>query len=408
WQQAQPILEILSSLSYRNGKLDSYLQAIAGEVSCLLELDWSVVTLCRDDQERVMASNLDLGDGPQVHSLHGTLTNTVVQTGQSLCVEDAIRNSNYGKPPPGYRAYLGVPLRTCEGEVMGTICSFCIEPRQFNWEEVKTVELFAERAATAIDNYNLYHQQLRFNQVLEAEVEKRTSELKEAQAQLIERERLAAIGEFAAMIVHEIRNPMTTIMMGLKALTKLTLCDRDQTRLRLALEESNRLQKLLKEILLYAKPQLLQLEQMELNSFLEELLANLCQMPEAQRRHIKFIPLQPTVTIMGDKDKLKQVLVNLVGNACEAIAPGEVVTCTLALENEPDCVCLTVHNGGVPIPAEVLPKITQPFCSTKPEGTGLGLAIVKRIIEAHQGNLSIESDSEQGTIISITLPIVKN
>ncbi|NEO30831.1 MAG: GAF domain-containing protein [Symploca sp. SIO3C6] len=406
WQQAQPILEILSSLSYRSGKLDNYLQAIAQEVSCLLELDWSVVTLCREDEERVMASNLDLGEGPKIYSLHGSLTNTVVQTGQSLCVEDAMSNSEYGKPPPGYHAYLGVPLRACGGEVMGTICSFCILPRQFTLDEVRTVELFAERAATAIDNYNLYHQQLRFNQALEAEVEKRTSELKEAQAQLIERERLAAIGEFAAMIVHEIRNPMTTIMMGLKALTKLTLCDRDQTRLRLALEESNRLQKLLKEILLYAKPQLLQLEQMELNSFLEELLANLCQMPEAQRRHIKFIPLQPTVTIMGDKDKLKQVLVNLVGNACEAIAPGEVVTCTLALENESDCVCLTVHNGGVPIPAEVLPKITQPFCSTKPEGTGLGLAIVKRIIEAHQGNLSIESDSEQGTIISITLPIV--
>ena len=90
-----------------------------------------------------------------------------------------------------------------------------------------SIKLFAEIPAIAIDNYNLYQQQQDFNQALETEVALRTEELKATQAQLIKKEKLAAIGQFASMIIHEIRNPVTTIMMGLKALNKLKLEERD-------------------------------------------------------------------------------------------------------------------------------------------------------------------------------------
>jgi signal transduction histidine kinase len=405
WEQAQPILEVLSSLSYQTGELDGYLQEIACSVSHLLELDWSVVTLCKDEIERVMASSLDMGDEDCVFSLHGTLTETVVKTGQTLCVEDANTHPEYGCPPEGYVSYLGVPLQTHRGEVIGTICSFCIEPRLFTSEEVRTVELFAERAATAIDNYYLYQQQREFNQILEAEVIKRTEELRLAQAQLIERERLAAIGEFASTIVHEIRNPVTTILMGLNSFKKSATSERDKVRVSLALEEAERLQNLLKEILLYAKPQTLQLEELDVNEFIEKTLLSLDEMPEAQGRQIEFIPITPNVKILGDRDKLKQVLINLVRNACEAIAPGEIVTCTIERETDPSQICLSIHNGGTLIPEDLLPKLTQPFCSGKPGGTGLGLAIVKRIVDAHGGTLMIQSDAIAGTIVKITLPV---
>ncbi len=105
------------------------------------------------------------------------------------------------------------------------------------------------------------------------------------------------------------------------------------------------------------------------------------------------------VTIQGDADKLKQVLINLVSNACEAIEPGNAVTCYL--EPESDQVCLKIHNGGKPIPSDVLPKLTKPFFTTKSTGTGLGLAIVKRIVEAHGGSFTIESAVETGTIVSV-------
>ncbi len=207
------------------------------------------------------------------------------------------------------------------------------------------------------------------------------------------------------MIVHEIRNPVTTILMGLNALNQRELEERERRRLSLALEESERLQNLLKEILLYAKPQILPSEELELNLFVKEMLCSLREIPAAAEKQIQFTPLLKEVKIKADPPKLKQVLINLVQNACEAISPGEVVTCCLAQDDHPEYIRLSVHNKGTPIPEELLPKLTEPFISNKSGGTGLGLAIVKQIVNAHQGTLLIQSNASEGTTISFTLPI---
>ncbi|GAC1498279.1 MAG: hypothetical protein NVS2B14_12080 [Chamaesiphon sp.] len=403
WRQERQTMALLSSLNYRTGELSTYLQNIACGVSELIGVDWSVVTLCQEGFETVLASNIDMGMGEHIYSLHGSLTGTVIKIGHSLAVEDAKKCSEYGEAPEGYRSYLGIPLRTAEGKVIGTICSFHQQPRKFSPEEIQIVEIFAERAATAIDHYHLYKQQCQFNQVLEAEVEKRSVELKAAQAKLVEQERLAAIGEFAAMIVHELRNPLTTVMMGLKYFQKIILIEPAQERLALALSEASRLERLLSEILLYAKPQMLQLCELEVNEFSRELLFSICERPEALERQIEFISMSPRVKILGDKDKLKQVFINIVRNACEAVSVGEIIK--WEVEALPSGrVCINIHNSGAPIPAEVLPKLTQPFFSTKPDGTGLGLAIAKRIINAHGGVLAIQSMPVSGTTVSVQLP----
>jgi signal transduction histidine kinase len=120
---------------------------------------------------------------------------------------------------------------------------------------------------------------------------------------------------------------------------------------------------------------------------------------------IAFTPAQFTIEILGDLNKLKQVFINLFRNACEAIAPGEQVTCNLTQSTMPSHICIHIHNGGEPIPPALLPKLTEPFCSTKVSGTGLGLAIVKRIVLAHGGELSIQSDAQTGTTVCVLLPI---
>ncbi|MBW4626628.1 MAG: GAF domain-containing protein [Brasilonema octagenarum HA4186-MV1] len=402
WQRELRAMTLLSSLNYRTGELCSYLHNIACGVSELIEVDWSVVTLCQEGFETVLASSIDMGEGEHIYSLHGSLTGTVIEIGHSLAVENAEKHPEYGEAPEGYCSYLGIPLRTAQGEVIGTVCSFHQQPREFTKEEIQIVELFAERAATAIDHYHLYQQQCQFNQVLEAEVEKRTQELRAAQTKLVEQKRLAGIGEFAAMIVHEIRNPLTTMIMGLKFFKKTTLAEPAQERLSLALDEGSRLERLLSEILLYAKPQVLQLCELDVNQFIRELLVPICEMPEALSRQIEFIPASSTIKILGDKDKLKQVFINIVRNACEAISDGDVVTWKVDTSCE-DKVCINVCNGGEPIPPEVLSKLTQPFFSTKPGGTGLGLAITKRIVNAHGGELLIQSDAVTGTIMSVQL-----
>ncbi|MDJ0735344.1 MAG: ATP-binding protein [Nostocaceae cyanobacterium] len=407
WQQEKYTLEILSGLSYRTGELTIYLQEIILGISKLLQLDWSVVTLCDDDTEKLLASSIDIGDLNQhIYSLHGTLTCTVVKTGQSLVVSNTQSCTEYGKAPSGYQAYLGVPLRTPQGKVMGTICSFQKQPRQFTPEEVRIAELFAERAATAIDNYYLYQQQLQFNHILEAEVERRTEELRITQAQLVEQERLAAIGEFAACIIHEIRNPFTTVKMWLNFCTRLDLSPSAKERLSLTLSEGERLERLLKEILLYAKPQTLQLQKIDVCQLILEMLPFLGDMPEAEGKQLEFEPEITQVQIMGDEDKLKQIFINIVRNAFEAISQGETVKLQINTKVNLNQVCIHIHNGGEPIPPEVLPQLTQPFFSTKTSGTGLGLAITKRIVELHGGNLVIKSNSAIGTKISVQLPIL--
>jgi signal transduction histidine kinase len=162
----------------------------------------------------------------------------------------------------------------------------------------------------------------------------------------------------------------------------------------------------LSEILLYAKPQVLQLQDLDINEFIHEILGVIREMPEALERQIEFIPALSTVKILGDKDKLKQVFINIVRNACEAIAPGNIVRWKVDSRTVPEQVLISVHNGGESIPPEVLCKLTEPFYSTKPSGTGLGLAIVKRIVNAHGGELSIQSDQLTGTRVSIQLPVI--
>jgi len=229
-------------------------------------------------------------------------------------------------------------------------------------------------------------------------------ELSIAQAKLIEHEWLAAIGEFATMVVHEIRNSLTTVQMGLNYFTKLELSQPAQAQLSLAMDEANRLANLLQEILSYSKPQILQLSEINLHAFIQELLISLQSIPEAQGRSIKYVPFHSSIWSLGAPDKLKQVFINLIRNACEAVEPGETIRWSVT-DSSMEQICISVQNGGAPTPADVLPQLTQPFYSTKAEGTGLGLAIVKRIVEAHSGELLIESSENEGTVFNVRLPL---
>jgi signal transduction histidine kinase len=403
--ESHPVLECLTALNYRSGNLETYLTEIVLGVSRLIRSDWSIVTVCEGDTGQVVASSIDLGQTDAGFSVHGTLAEEVVQSGRSLIIEDSRKEQRQIKPSEEYLCYLGIPLKTSTGEVIGTICSFLREPRSFTESEVKLVELFSERAATAIENYRLYQQQLQFNAQLTQEVAACSIGLKQSQDQLIERERLAAIGEFTAMIVHEIRNPLTTVVMGLRHAQKVLHSDADQERLDLSLSEFHRLNHLLYDILCYAKPQVLQCSKLNINEFLNDLLSQIRDLPEAADRQFIYDRGLPEYEVIADSDKLKQVFINLFKNACEAIAPHETVSCRITDYIDTNQICISIHNGGTPIPPDILPQLATPFCSTKSSGTGLGLAISKRIITSHDGELAITSSSA-GTTVSVYLPIV--
>ncbi len=405
WGRERHILEALSSLSSRSGDLRAYLQEVAVGVSQLIRLDWSVVTLCQDGEEEILASSVPLGVEDPRYSLHGSLTDTVIRTGRSLAVEDATSCRDYGQPPEGYQAYLGVPLRTAQGQVIGTICSFHRRTRRFTPEDLQIVELFAERAATAIDNYQLYQQQREFNEALEQALE-------EAKTRLIKRERLAAVGEFCAKIAHEIRNPLSTISLTLNAFARLSgeLSDLAQERLTLAQDEVERLERLLNELLIYSKLQVMQsddLELLELNEELEQIYRCLQEEdPEVNLHRIHFCPASHPIKIHGDRDRLRQVFLNLIRNASEAVDPSQPIQWWVELDQDHRQVQVKIHNGGEPIPPHILTRVTEVFFTTKSSGTGLGLAIVKQIVIAHGGSFDIQSAPEVGTTVSVSLPWV--
>jgi len=399
-------LENLATISYRSGDLGTYLKEIVLGVSQLIQADWTIITLCVGEFGQIIASSIDIDWNNSGFSLHRTLANEVVQSGRSLIIRDSRQDIRRNQLSKEYRGYLGVPLRLSNQIVIGTICSFLQKPRSIPEAEIKIVESFAKRTAITIENYQLYQQQLQFNTRLSQEVATCSIDLRQSQEKLIERERLAAIGEFTAMIVHELRNPLTTIEMALKYAQKALSSNADQQRLDLALSESHRLNRLLEEILCYAKPQALQLKRLNICQFLDELIIQMQDLPEAMERSIHYGKAILDGEIMADADKLRQVFLNLFRNAFEAIAPQETVECFLTFDLNSNWVCIRIHNGGEPIPPDLLPKLTTPFCSTKPSGTGLGLATSKRIITEHGGELEITSTSA-GTTINVHLPIAQ-
>jgi signal transduction histidine kinase len=181
----------------------------------------------------------------------------------------------------------------------------------------------------------------------------------------------------------------------------------DRQRLALSLSEFHRLNHLLHDILCYAKPQALQLSKLNINEFLNDLLKQIRDLPEAADRQVIYDRGLPEYEVIADSDKLKQVFINLFKNACEAIASHETVSCRITDDIDTNRICISIHNGGTPIPPDILPQLATPFCSTKSSGTGLGLAISKRIITSHDGELAIASSST-GTTVSVYLLIVSS
>lgn len=216
--------------------------------------------------------------------------------------------------------------------------------------------------------------------------------------------RFAELGKFSTMIVHEVRNPLTTILMSLQSFKNLNLPEIFQLRLDFALDEADRLQRLVNEILLYTRPDNLSATSLDLNALITSCIKNLQAIPAAVNKKLAYNPKRNPVNIQGNADKLKQVLINLVTNACEASSIGDEID--IQLQSQDHRVCINVHNWGELIPDDQLAKVFQPFYSTKSTGNGLGLPIVQRIVEEHGGHLRISSDPQSGTTVTVELPTI--
>jgi signal transduction histidine kinase len=229
-----------------------------------------------------------------------------------------------------------------------------------------------------------------------------------AVTELEDARRLAALGSFAAAIAHDIRTPLTSISLNVQILRrKLQLTPDDREHLDIALEELERLDKSVAEILDFAKPVKLVPQAIDVTELLEATARGLSPVLSEKGVALRCEPQGELPTVHGDPQRLRQVLVNLVGNAAEASPPGTEVTVRASIVApalDAAQVAIEVEDRGRGIDANDLPRIFEPFFTTRPDGTGLGLAICHKVVRAHGGDIHVRSAIGQGSTFTILLP----
>lgn len=227
---------------------------------------------------------------------------------------------------------------------------------------------------------------------------------KETQRRLAQTERLATLGELMAGVAHEVRNPLTAIRGYVQIIRQQTSLPVHQEYLSVVLKEIDSINKVIQQLLDFSRPRQSQWQQVLLNSLIEETLI-LVQTSGVQAR-ITFNFEQDTglPAIVADRELLKQVILNLLINAVQAInARGEIRIRTWQYSATQQAVAIEDNGGGIDIALQK--KIFDPFFTTKASGTGLGLALSQRIINAHQGDIHVASMPGCGATFTLILPI---
>ncbi|WNZ27776.1 HAMP domain-containing histidine kinase [Leptolyngbya sp. NK1-12] len=230
------------------------------------------------------------------------------------------------------------------------------------------------------------------------------------------------VEQHAAMIVHEMRSPLCVILNVLEACQKMPLNQLEQTRLLMAVEEAERLKRMTDQILAYAHAShasMLLWQDVRLVDLIHEVIQLSADLTIAASRQIVFVPMICDGvcndishdicdgTVKGDRDKLKQVFLNLLVNACEAVHPGEVITIQVQVTPRINQISMQIRNGGTPIPPHLIAALGHYPVTTKSSGHGLGLMIVREIIAAHAGTVEIQSSKQLGTTVCVRLPLIQ-
>lgn len=294
----------------------------------------------------------------------------------------------------GFNQIMSAPLEA-GGNLIGCI-SLARQGEPFKREEQELLESVASQAAVLVEQARLYD-----------DLKNSYVELGRAQAEVVRHERLAALGEVAAVMAHEVRNPLGVIFNSLTSLRKLLTPQGDvELLLRIVGEEADRLNRIVADLLDFARPYAPERKPVAL----EALVASAVQSASAAlatpgiRLVTEFPEVLPEVPL--DAHLVRQALVNLVVNAVQAMPRGGVVRVRAHLERQGDrgWARIAVSDQGPGIPPQVAGRIFQPFFTTKATGTGLGLAVVKRIAEAQQGDVLVDSGPE-GTTFTLRLPL---
>jgi signal transduction histidine kinase len=290
-------------------------------------------------------------------------------------------------------AFLSVPL-LFSAQPIGVLNVYTGHQYSFSNEEIRLLSALAELSAVAIEKARLYE---------------RVVDIEE---QLRRNEKLSALGLLAAEVAHEIRNPLTVMKMLYHSMDlKFPDTDPRAKDAHIVSEKMEHLNKIVEQILDFARPSEPQLAPVNLNQIIEEL--GLLLRHKLKNQNVQLIQnLQAGLPpINGEASQLEQAFLNLILNAAEAMPHGGTVTISSRpvhlprRSSKPTHVAVEFKDTGHGMTEQTRTRaFTSVLHSTKPKGTGLGLAIVRRILEAHQGKLKIKSHPGRGTTVSVILP----
>ncbi|MBN1889725.1 MAG: response regulator [Thermoflexales bacterium] len=258
------------------------------------------------------------------------------------------------------------------------------------------------------------------NQELECRVAERTAQLEEAnrelraefarqkrmQARLMHADRLSALGQLAASVAHEINNPLQSVI-GCLALAQEALVEEGEDAgeyLKVAREEVRRIARIVARMRDLYRPESGKRELTDLNALVEHVLDLSRKRCQESRIILEWRPAESLPSLELASDQIKQVLLNLMLNAIDAMPGGGCLEVSTVHTPDPPGVRVVFRDNGVGIPPEVLPHIFETFYSTKPEGSGLGLAISLNIVSEHNGRLDVQSQVGEGSTFTAWLP----
>ncbi|MFO7678483.1 MAG: ATP-binding protein [Chloroflexota bacterium] len=334
----------------------------------------------------------------------------VRQQRQSLIIDDARLDARVHPTvvAVGVLSVLAVPL-ICREKIVGVLTLFCqSETHAFDAAALQLAQVFADQAAVFLENARLVAELRGWTAELEQRVAERTRQLEEKQAQIIRAERLAAVGQLAASVAHEINNPLQAISLYLQLLTEETLSAGGDRRLGVVQQEFDRIATIVGRLLDFQRPQAGEQQPVNVAAALNYVV--MLAEKQVQRSGVTLQQNLPDnlPPVLAVENQLKQVFLNLILNAAEAMPAGGQLTITACHHDEK--LAVEFADTGPGLTPEAQAHLFDPFFTTKKEGSGLGLAVSHEIVANHGGELMVSSRPGQGATFTVVLPVdvVKN
>jgi signal transduction histidine kinase len=245
-----------------------------------------------------------------------------------------------------------------------------------------------------------------FNEMTSQLVQAR-ERMEDANRRLVQHEKLASIGRMAATIAHEIRNPLTSVKLNVqKVAEEEGFAETVKAHLGLSLEGIDQIERFIKELLNFTRVQELALERWPVDQIVDESVKMIKEALAEKGIVVERACAEGLPPILADADKLRQVFLNVLRNAREALGPGGRIriACDAVSEGGRTFVRVRIADDGPGIPEKVRPNIFEPFYTTKPSGFGLGLANARKIVEQHNGTIALAGTDVPGTAFVILIP----